>query len=114
MNTLVMRLYFVVHTYMNISVDYRNQVGEESQTVVGCKIKAKNLSTRQSHYMTIDKSVFSMLVNETFIPETFEQKQAIKTFGKREGILISDFDGFMPGGNPIVSLRAANSSNFAV
>jgi hypothetical protein len=44
-----------------------------------------------------------MLVNETFKPQAFDEGQKIKTFGKREGILISDFDGFMYDGNPIVS-----------
>lgn len=46
-----------------------------------------------------------MLVNETFKPTTFDDKQSIKTYGKREGILISDFDGFMLGGNPIVTQK---------
>lgn len=55
--------------------------------------------------MTIDKIVCSMLVNETFKPEALDEKQSIKTFGKREGILISDFDGFMLGGNPIVTQK---------
>ena len=53
--------------------------------------------------MTIDKTVLTMLVNETFKPETFDERQKIKTFGKREGILISDFDGFMHDGNPIIA-----------
>lgn len=43
LNTLVMRLYFVVHTYMNISVDW---VGSECEPVVGYKITEKNLATR--------------------------------------------------------------------
>ncbi len=55
--------------------------------------------------MTIDKTVLTMLVNETFKPEAFDEKQKIKTYGKREGILISDFDGFMYDGNPIVKLK---------
>ena len=55
--------------------------------------------------MTIDKTVMTMLVNETFKPQTFDERQKIKTFGKRERILISDFDGFMYDGNPIVAKK---------
>jgi len=42
-----------------------------------------------------------MLISETFKPATFSEKQAIKIFGKREGVFISDFDSFMLEGNPI-------------
>ena len=69
--------------------------------------------------MTIDKTVCTMLVNETFKPAAFDDKQSIKTFGKREGILISDFDGFMFEGNPIVTQKPEfadifNNSTFEV
>ena len=42
-----------------------------------------------------------MLINETFRPTSFSDQQAIKIFGKREGVKISDFDNFMRDGNPI-------------
>ena len=42
-----------------------------------------------------------MLINEAFRPTSFSDSQAIKVFGKREGVMISDFDSFMPDGNPI-------------
>ena len=87
---------------MNISVDW---MGSDQETVVGYKIDKKNLATRQSHLMTIDKTVLTMLVNETFKPQAFDERQSIKTFGKREGVLISDFDRFMYGGNPIVTQK---------
>jgi hypothetical protein len=55
--------------------------------------------------MTVDKIVFQMRVNETFRPLSVNEKQQIKSFGKREGVYISDFDGFMPNGNPIINAK---------
>jgi len=52
-----------------------------------------------------------MLVKETFKPVTISDRQSIKVFGKREGLLISDFDSFMPLGNPIVQFASTLSEN---
>jgi hypothetical protein len=56
--TLVMRLYFVIHTYLNITVDYN--VEGRQETLFGNKVFEKNLATRQSHLITIDKKVFEI------------------------------------------------------
>ena len=57
--------------------------------------------TKQSHLITLDKPVMEMQMIEAFK----EEGQKIRTFGKREGLMISDFDNFMPHGNPIVNFE---------
>lgn len=92
---LVMRLHFVVHSFINLYVT------QGDQEIAGHKIIERNTANKQSHLLTIDKPVLEMQMIEAFK----EESQKIRIFGKREGLMISDFDEFMPQGNPIVNFE---------
>lgn len=92
---LVMRLHFVVHSFINLYVT------QGDQEIAGHKVIERNIATKQSHLLTIDKPVLEMQMIEAFK----EESQKIRIFGKREGLMISDFDDFMPRGNPIVNFE---------
>lgn len=84
---LAMRLYFAVHTFLNLY--------SETQ---GYRIDIKNSATKQTHLMTLDKQVLEMPLSEAFNPEA----KGVRTFSKRQGLWISDFDSWMADGNPLV------------
>ena len=42
---------------------------------------------------------------DVFKPESELSGKEIISFGRRKGIYISDFDSYMPRGNPIVSFK---------
>ncbi len=44
-------------------------------------------------------------MTDVFKPESLLTGKEIKSYGRREGIYISDFDGYMPRGNPIVKFK---------
>jgi len=41
-------------------------IGEDNQIILGNKVADRNLATRQSHLMTIDKTVFEMNMSDVF------------------------------------------------
>jgi hypothetical protein len=51
---LVMRLYFVVHSFINLYVT------QGEQEITGHKINERNMATKQSHLVTLDKPVLEM------------------------------------------------------
>lgn len=53
-----MRMYFVVHTFLNLYSDS-----------VGYKITERNEATKHSHLMTIDKKVLSLKMADAFNPQ---------------------------------------------
>lgn len=94
----VMRLHFVVHTYLNMTMS-----DGQGALMVGNRVAERTRANIQSHLVTIDKQVMRMKVQEAFNPDQKTAASDIKTFGRREGILISDVDDFMPRGNPFVN-----------
>ena len=89
-------MHFAVHTYLNLTLETA-----DNQVLIGHKVKERNLATRQTHLMTIDKKIFEMPLHDAFREEL--GTKSIKNFGKTEGLMISDFDNFMPRNNPIVN-----------
>ena len=61
----MMRLQFLVHTYINMYVQDPETKGE----LVGYKMKEKTDHTKQTHLLTIDKLVMSMPVAKSFDTE---------------------------------------------
>ena len=61
----MMRLHFLVHSFINIYVWDPVQKTE----VLGYKMTNRNISTKQSHLLTIDKLVCEMPLGETFNPD---------------------------------------------
>ena len=59
-----MRMHFVVHSFLNLTV--RDQ---DKNCLIGHRVKDRNLATRQSHLMTIDKLVFELKARDVFKPE---------------------------------------------
>ena len=96
-----MRLYFQVNTFMNLYLWDPAQKAE----VIGSRVREKTLATKKSHLLTIDKLVMQMPLkhayNQDQLPDT--NKDVLKQRGPNEGVYISDFDNFMPKGNPIVN-----------
>ena len=95
---LVMRLHFVVTSFLNLTV--RSAAGA---VVVGHPVRARTTAEKRSHLMTVDKLVAEMRVGDAFL-ESAEQIQdrLVTQFRKDEGLEISDFDAFMPHGNPFL------------
>lgn len=52
-----------------------------------------------------------MLLTDAFKPESMMQGDEIMNYGRKEGVLISDFDNFMLNGNPIVNFESDNFDN---
>ena len=101
---LVMRLHFLVHSYINMYV----WCPESKQEVVGYRMTERSQATKQSHLLTIDKLVCEMPLSKAFDDnQTADSNHDLmKQYGPNEGILISDIDDFMPRGNPIVNFKS--------
>ena len=63
----------------------------------------RTLADKKSHIMVVDKIVAEVHVGDTFL-EREEQirDRVIKQYARDEGLSISDFDEFMPQGNPLI------------
>ena len=93
---ILLRLHFVVHSFMNLYV----LDPKTNKEVVGTKIRKFNQSTIQSHKVTIDKKICEFNLKEGL--RNFDASQA-SFFRRNEGLLVSDFDDFMPENNQIVA-----------
>ena len=73
--------------------------------LVGYRMRERSDATRQTHLLTLDKLVCEMPTQLTFNENqtALDNEGALKHYGPNEGILISDFDNFMPRNNPIVN-----------
>ncbi|TNV73089.1 hypothetical protein FGO68_gene10189 [Halteria grandinella] len=100
---LVMRLKFLVTSYLNLYV-----WDPESQSVVlGHAVSRqphdRTIADKKSHMMTVDKLVAEIHIGDTFLErETQIKDRVIKQYAKDEGLCISDFDEYMPSGNPFI------------
>lgn len=98
---VLMRMHFLVHTYINLYVwDPENEA-----ELVGYRMRERSQATKQSHMLTLDKLVCEMPLRESFNPQQDEltNKEWMQQYGQNEGVYISDFDNFMPRGNPVVN-----------
>ena len=100
---LVVRLHFAVHSFINLYV----WDPKKEEEVLGWKIKQINPSTKQSHFLTLDKILCEIEAKDlrhTKRLARYDSKvdKNIRGFSRQQGLLISDFDGFMPRNNPIV------------
>ena len=59
---LMMRLHFMVHTFLNVYV----WDPESKAEVFGYRINERNMSTKQSHMMTVDKLVCKLPLGQAF------------------------------------------------
>ena len=100
---LVMRLHFLVSTYLNLYVWDPVAKASVYGHAVSLQENPRTIADKKSHLMTIDKLVAKVKVGDTFL-ETDDQiaDKVIKQYERDEGLMISDFDGFMAGGNPFV------------
>lgn len=95
--TLVSRMHFAVHTYLNLTLENTTS----NDVLIGHKVKERNLATRQTHLMTLDKKILELPLHDAFREDL--GSESIRNFSKSEGLMISDFDNFMPRNNPIVN-----------
>jgi hypothetical protein len=96
-----MRLHFLFTSYLNMFVydPLTNQV------LLGNLIPQGNrsIADKKSHFMTVDKIVAKMHVGDTFLESEDQiQDKVIDQFKSNEAMWISDFDNFMPNGNPFL------------
>ena len=92
-----MRLHFVVTSFLNLTVH------SNAGVVLGHPVRSRTIAEKRSHLMTVDKLVAEMRVGDA-LAESQEQieDRLVKQYRKEEGLEISDFDGFMPHGNPFL------------
>ena len=93
---------FMVHSYINLYA-----IEQGSGTLLYGESLPKMLLPvhHAAHFMTLDKIVGEAKASAVFTMDANEQlvQNAIKSFTKKnEKVWISDFDGFMTKGNPIV------------
>ena len=67
-----MRLFFAVHTYLNLTL-----CDSEGNLIIGNPVEERNLATRQTHLLTIDKPVISLRIFDAFRPQ---EEQSSKDF----------------------------------
>ena len=87
----------MVHTYCNIYVT------TSGEPLFGHKILNKNRTTKKSHLLTFDKPVLSVPMIEAFR----DGEKEATLYGRKEGLILSDFDDFMPKGNPFVNFKTS-------
>ena len=96
---LMVRLHFAVHSFINLYV-WDQQKEEE---VLGCRTKERNRSTKQTHFLTLDKKICEFPLGSSFKDnDGGGQTPDIQNFSRIQELYISDFDGFMPRNNLIV------------
>jgi hypothetical protein len=107
---LVMRLHFLVTSYLNLYLEDK----KSKEVILGHSLSQEGLkhpygarwwtvADKRCHLMTVDKVVAHMHVGDTFLEhEDQVQDRVITQYKRDEAMWISDFDGFMPLGNPFL------------
>ena len=98
-----MRLHFLVTSYLNFYIIDKSTKEVMYGHSLTLSDKGRSIADKRSHLMTVDKLVAEMHVGDTFLDSEEQiQDRVIKQFKRDEGIMISDFDGFMRDGNPFL------------
>ena len=82
-------------------------VDENQKPIIGEPLPEKLSSIHKAaHFMTLDKIVAKMSMSDAEMNGSYfgnlEREHVNKMIGKNQKMFISDFDEFMPNGNPIV------------